>query len=353
MQLEKMCAAILVNLQQPLVVDKVTLPSKLDVGQVLVKVCFSGICGSQLGEINGVKGKDQYLPHLLGHEGSGEVLKTGPGVNSVHTGDHVVMHWRKSSGIDAPPPVYQWKGKRLNAGCVTTFNEYAIVSENRLTTIPKDFDLKLAPLFGCAVTVGLGIITNNAQLKIGDSIVVFGAGGVGLNVIQGASMTSAFPIIAVDIYDSKLEMAKSFGATHLINSNKIDPTDEICKILGVQGADVVIDNTGDVNVIASAYKLTQPQGRTVLVGVPKIGNNASLYTLPLHFGKILTGSHGGESLPSVDIPKYIRLYEAGKLKLDELITDRFTLDEVNLAIEKMNKGEIAGRCLIEINHSTD
>jgi len=343
-----MRAAILTELNNPLVVDEVTLPEMLDYGQVLVKACYSGICGSQIGEIDGAKGEDKYLPHLLGHEGSGVVLEVGPGTQFVKPEDHVVMHWRKGNGIDAPPPVYSWNGKLLNAGFVTTFNEYAIVSENRLTPIPKDFDLKIAVLFGCAVTTGLGVITNNAHLKIGESIVVFGAGGIGLNVVQGAAMTSAYPIVAVDSYDNKLKMAKMFGATHLINSRKNDVKDEILKIVGSDGADVTVDNTGNSEIIQLAYELTQPSGRTILVGVPKKGANTSLYTLPLHFGKIITGSHGGESNPSIDIPKCIRLYQAGKLKLDELITDNFTFNEINKAIDMMRKGKVAGRCLIEI-----
>ena len=343
-------AAILVDSGQPLIIDKFTFPADLKCGQVLVKVCYSGICGSQIGEIDALKGEDQYLPHLLGHEGSGIVLATGPGVKHVKVDDHVVMHWRKGVGIDAPTPVYSWKGKRLNAGYVTTFNEYAIVSENRLTAIPHSFNLQLAPLFGCAITTGLGVIGNNANLKIGQSIVVFGAGGVGLNEIQGATMTSAYPIVAVDLYDSKLELAKKMGATNVINSkSEMDIKDEIFKIVGIKGADVVIDNTGNTSVIALAYELTQPCGRTILVGVPKNDDNISIYSLPLHFGKIITGSHGGESDPSVDIPRFIRLHEAGKLQLDDLITDRFTLDEINKAILKMRKGEISGRCLVDMN----
>jgi len=339
----------LTGLNQPLVVTGVTLPEKLDYGQVQVKVCYSGICGSQIGEIDGVKGEDMYIPHLLGHEGAGIVMDIGAGVNYVRPGDHVVMHWKEGIGIGARPPAYTWKGKKLNAGYVTTFNEYAVVSENRITPIPKDFDMEIAPLLGCAVTTGLGVINNNAQLKIGQSVAVFGSGGVGLNVIQGAAMASAYPVIAVDLYDNKLQMAKNFGATHCINSTHTDTESEIRTILGDQGADVVVDNTGSTEVISLAYRLTQPKGRTILVGVPKVGNNISIYTLPLHFGKVLTGSHGGESNPSIDIPRYIRLYKAGILKLNELITDRFFLDEINIAIEKMRKGEISGRCVIKMS----
>src|SRR5947207_2797870 len=190
-------AAILVEQHQPLVVDEVELPS-LSLGQVLVGLKTSRICGSQLGEIDGVKGPDRYLPHLLGHEGTGIVVEVGEGVRTVQPGDKVVLHWRKGAGLESTTPVYESKIGRVNAGWVTTFNEYAIVSENRLTAIPRDFDPEIAALFGCAVTTGFGVINNNAQLKIGQSIAIFGAGGIGLNIVQAAAMTSAFPIIAID-----------------------------------------------------------------------------------------------------------------------------------------------------------
>jgi S-(hydroxymethyl)glutathione dehydrogenase / alcohol dehydrogenase len=154
MQIKKMKAAILVEQLAPLQVEEINLPDTLDFGQVLVKLHCSGICGSQLGEINGAKGKDKFLPHLLGHEGAGVVLECGPHVSVVKPGDSVVLHWRQGNGINAKPPVYSWNGKTVNAGYVTTFNEYAIVSENRLTPIPDDFPKELAALFGCAITTG-------------------------------------------------------------------------------------------------------------------------------------------------------------------------------------------------------
>ena len=154
-----------------------------------------------------------------------------PGVTKFNEGDRIVLHWKVGSGIQSEAPIYKWRGNKLNAGWVTTFNEYAIVSENRCTTIPKDTNKELAALFGCAITTGFGVIENNAKLKIGESIVVFGAGGIGLNIIQAASLSSAWPIIAVDLYDSRLELAKKFGATHTINSSKFDPKEMISKIM--------------------------------------------------------------------------------------------------------------------------
>ena len=342
-----MKAAILVEQKKPLVIDDVSLPSELGYGQVLVKVVCSGICGSQIGEIDGVKGPDKYLPHLLGHEGGGIVSDMGPGVRKVKKGDHVVLHWRKGAGIEAPLPDYKWDEKKLNAGWITTFNEYAVVSENRITPIDKDIDFEIAALMGCAVTTGLGVITNDVKLKIGESVAIFGVGGVGLNMIQGARLVSSCPIIAVDIYDYKLRLAEKFGATHIINSSKSDVEKDIYKIVGRSGVDATIDNTGNVNVINQAYKVTSDTGRTVLVGVPPIGKKISIYSLPLHFEKKIYGSHGGSANPSVDIPKYLNLYRKGILKLKGLITDYFCLDEINKAVDGIKKGDII-KCIIRM-----
>lgn len=341
-----MKAAILVEQRKPLVITEIDLPEHLDVGQVLVRLHTSGICGSQLGEIDGAKGHDPYLPHLLGHEGCGTVERVGPGVKRVAVGDKVVLHWRKAPGIDAAPPVYSWAGRKVNAGSVTTFNEYSVVSENRLTVVPAETDPEIAALFGCAVTTGLGVVVNNAQLSIGESVVVFGAGGVGLNIIQGAAMVSAWPIIAVDIHESKLDLASSLGATHRINALETDAASVIRDITGPRGLDVFIDNTGLPAVIEAGYNLVNPQGRVILVGVPKKGSNSSLYTLPLHFGRVLSGSHGGEAQPERDIPRYLALFNTGRLELKSLITERYPLARINDAISAMKEGRVAGRCVI-------
>jgi len=344
-----MKAAILVESNRPLEVAEISLPEELVAGQVLVKISYSGICGAQINEIEAAKGPDKFLPHLLGHEGSGIVLEAGPGVTTVKEGDHVVLHWRPSSGIQSATPTYQWNERNVNAGWVTTFNEYAVISENRLTTIPEDFDMKLAPLFGCAVTTAMGVINNDAHVKIGQSVVIFGIGGVGLNIVQSANMVSAYPIIAIDIHDLKLEMAKQFGATHYINSSTIkDLDDEIHKIVGDKGADVVIETTGIARVIEQAYELTHPDGKTILVGVPTKGDNISIYSLPLHFNKVLTGSHGGDAIPDLEIPRFIKLINAGKMTLNGIITHEFSLDEINRAVELVRGGE-AGRVMIAMD----
>lgn len=337
-------AAILTQVNAPLVVDEIEIP-QLECGQVLVKVHCSGICGAQLGEISGVKGPDKFLPHLLGHEGGATVLETGPGVTQVHEGDRVVMHWRKGAGIHAKAATYQWNGQTVNSGWVTTFNEHAVVSENRLTVIPPETDNEIAALMGCAVTTGLGIVNNDANVRIGQSIAVLGCGGVGLNVVQGAAMVAADPIIGIDIHEHKLELARKFGATHVINSGRADLRDEVRKIVGTTGVDVFVENTGLVGLIEAAYELTASAGRTILVGVPRHDQDITIHSLPLHFGKVLTGCEGGHTYPTTDIPRYLRLYRTGKLQLDGLITHRFPFERINEALDAVRSGAV-GRCVL-------
>lgn len=346
MRISNSKAAILVQSRQPLIVDEIALPQELAAGQVLVKIFYSTICGAQLNEIAAAKGPDKFLPHLLGHEASGRVVEIGPGVTSVKPGDTVVLHWRPSKGIQCQPPAYHWRGANLNAGWVTTFNEYAVISENRMTVIPDDYDLKLAPLLGCAVTTAAGVINNDANVKIGESVVVFGVGGVGLNVVQFAQLAGANPIVAVDLLQSKLDMAKSRGATHCLDASKIADMDaDIRKIVGQQGPDKVIETTGAKAVIELAYNLTHADGTCVLVGVPN--EKVTIYTLPIHFNKVLTGSHGGDAVPHVDIPRLIRLNKAGRLSLAGLITHEFPLDEINDALDLVRSGN-AGRVLLQV-----
>jgi S-(hydroxymethyl)glutathione dehydrogenase/alcohol dehydrogenase len=337
-------AAILESLNAPLVLDEIEIPP-LACGQVLVQIHRSGICGAQLNEIAGTKGEDRFLPHLLGHEGGGIVVDAGPGVTQVKSGDHVVLHWRKGAGIQAQPAKYRRGNQVINSGWVTTFSEHSVVSENRVTPVAPDVPFEIAALMGCAVTTALGLINNLAQLKIGQSIAIFGCGGVGLSVVQGAALVSADPIIAIDIYEHKLKMAQQFGATHLIDSSRSDVAAEIRNIVGPKGVDVFVENTGLVRLIEQAYQLTAPQGRTILVGVPRHDQDVTIHSLPLHHGKVLTGCEGGNTDPTVDIPRYLNLYRKGKLDLDRIITHRYGLAEINVALDKIKAGEV-GRCML-------
>jgi Zn-dependent alcohol dehydrogenase len=339
-----MKAAILTELKKPLIIGDITIP-ELTFGQVLVRIVSTGICGSQIGEIDGKKGPDRFLPHLLGHEASGVVEKTGPCVSKVKEGDHVILHWRQGSGIQSPTPKYIWGDRTVNAGWVTTFQEKAVVSENRMTVIPIDSDMEIAALYGCAVTTGFGSVLNDAGLSIGKSVIVFGAGAVGLCAIQGAKLVSAYPVIAVDILDTKLAMAKQSGATHTVNSSDPSFKNMLQTLTDNKGVDAVIETTGIGSLIECAYQLTSASGTTVLVGVPSHDTITQIDTMPLHFGKKITGSHGGATNPDVDIPCYLRAQNAGYFDLKHMITHRFTLDTINDAIEMTRSGK-AGRCII-------
>jgi S-(hydroxymethyl)glutathione dehydrogenase / alcohol dehydrogenase len=346
MQVRAARAAVLAQSRKPLVVDEISLPEALEAGQVLVKVLHTTICGAQINEIDAVKGPDKFLPHLLGHEASAQVIEIGPGVTSVKRGDTVVLHWRPSQGIQSKTPAYTWRGQKLNAGWVTTFNDHAVISENRMTVIPADFDLKVASLFGCAVTTAAGVVNNDAEMKIGESVVVFGVGGVGLNVVQFAELAGGNPIVAIDLLEHKLEMARCRGATHCVNAAQVaDVAAAVRAIVGDKGPDKVIETTGVKQVIEMAYELTHADGTCVLVGVPN--EKVSIYTLPIHFNKILTGSHGGGARPHVDIPRLIRLVRAGRLSFDGIITDEFPLTEINGALDLVRSGK-AGRVLLNV-----
>ena len=349
-----MKAAILNRLNEPLVIVEDLEHLPLEAGQVLVKVMTSSICGKQIGEISGHYGPDKYLPHGLGHEGSGTVVEIGPGVTTVKLGDHVVLHWRKGSGIEAKPPKYKWGNFTVGAGPVITFNDWAVVSENRLTTIPDDIPFDIAALMGCAVTTGLGLINNEAKLKIGQSIAVFGCGGVGMNIIQGAMMISAYPIIAIDKDQWKLDMAVKFGATHTFNTKYNIGNDylfnEINKVVK-GGVDVAVDCTGDPwTIIPSAYNSTSAQGKTILVGQPHVNRSVMFHDFSNNYGgKVMFASQGGLTNPTVDIPRYCELYKTSKLQLKEMITHRFPLYKINEALDVVRRGE-AIKCIIDMDY---
>ncbi len=329
-------AAILVEQRQPLLIDEVELPA-LGYGQVLVEVKVSRICGSQLGEIDGVKGPDRFLPHLLGHEAGGIVLETGPEVSHVKPGDAVVLHWRPGAGIQAAPSKYRLGSRTINAGNITTFQALTVVSENRLTRIPAGTDFEIAALLADTLTTGFGAVTRDARVTIGEAVVVIGVGGIGLGAVLGAYLSGAYPVIAADLHDHKLAKAREFGATHTINTRGTDLGAAVQDILGGP-ADAVFDVTGNAAVIEQAWRITSPKGRLVLVGVMRHDQHLNLNPLPLHYGKVLTGSEGGASQPQRDIPRYLRLISAGRFDPRGMVSHRCSLAGINDAIATMRSG---------------
>jgi S-(hydroxymethyl)glutathione dehydrogenase/alcohol dehydrogenase len=330
-------AAILIEQRKPLLIDEVELPA-LGYGQVLVQVKVSRICGSQLGEIDGVKGPDKYLPHLLGHEGGGIVLEVGPEVSHVKPGDHVVLHWRPGAGIQARPATYLLGAQKINAGNITTFQNLAIVSENRVTAIPQDTDFEVAALLADTLTTGFGAVTRDARVQIGEAVVVVGVGGIGLGTVLGARLAGAHPIIAADIHDHKLAKAREYGATHEVNTGRDSLPDAVRRILGGL-ADVVFDVTGNPAVIEQGWRATAPKGRLILVGVMRHDQKLSLNTLPLHFGKTLVGTEGGSSHPEIDVPRYLRMIRDARFDPKGMVSHRCNLAEVNEAIGLMRNGK--------------
>lgn len=340
-------AAILYQINKPLQIEELRIP-ELKTGQVLVKIAYSGVCHSQLNEIRGLKGEDKYLPHTLGHEGSGIVETVGSGVGKVNPGDHVVLTWINGDGLDVPSTIYQRSnGSVVNSGAISTFMEYAIISENRLIAIPKEMPLREASLLGCAVPTGAGIVMNIARVRPSSSVAVFGVGGIGLSAVMASSLMNATMIIAIDVFEHKLEQARQLGATHLINARQQDPLSTILEITGGRGVDYAIEAAGRREAMETAFQVVRDNGGLcVLAGNLPHGERISLDPFDLIRGKRIVGTWGGETNPERDIPRYVDLYLAGKLKLDELITHRFRLEDINLAFHALEKGDVA-RAIVE------
>lgn len=344
-----MKAAVLETINAPLQVAEVGL-TPLSFGQVLVKVLVSGICGSQLQEIAGNKGNAKFVPHLMGHEGCGMVEETGPGVTKVKKGDKVVMHWRKGDGIESDFPTYTYKGKPMRSGKVTTLNEYSIVSENRITPVPQDTPNELCALLGCGLSTALGTINQEADVKFGESVLIVGAGGLGVNLIKAARLAGAYPVVVVDVHENKKETCDAMGANLFINSKKNSIQDEIQKKFGVREMDVIIDTSGSKQAIEETIPLLSGIGRYIMVGQPRPGESIELHSA-LHLfggdGKTILATQGGRFSPSKDILRYVALQKSGVLNIDGIITHRMKLDDINDAISIVRSGQ-AGRILVEM-----
>jgi S-(hydroxymethyl)glutathione dehydrogenase/alcohol dehydrogenase len=344
----KFKAAVLEKNKEALKIEDIFFKGPLEPGQVLVKIDYSGICGKQIEEIDGIR-PDPFLPHMLGHEGGGHVIDVGPSVTKVSPNDAVVLHWMKGSGINASTPKYcDSSGRRINAGWITTFNEYGVISENRVTKIPSHTNLELACLLGCCVTTGVGVILNEARPLPGDSVAIYGCGGVGLNSIQGAKLLNANPIIAVDNNEESLLLAREFGATHTFNATKLNAVDEIKKITNNSGAKYVIIATASTKGIESAVESASCPSEVYFVGVPSENSRVTIDPLAIHRSRRLQGSCGGATIPDRDIQKYLTLYDGGLLKLDKLLYRSFSLGNINEAIEIIRTGKV-GRCTLDMS----
>jgi len=346
-------AAVLCEIGKPLVIEELQIP-ELQHGQVLVKVLYSGVCHSQLNEIKGLKGEDKYLPHTLGHEGSGIVKTVGPGVRKVKPGDHVVLTWIKGDGLDAPSAIYRRSnGSVVNSGAISTFMEYAIISENRLVAIPKEMPLREASLLGCAVPTGAGIVMNTTQVKADSSVAVFGVGGIGLSAVMASILMKANMIIAIDVFEHKLEQARQLGATHIVNACQQDPLATILEITGGRGVDYAIEAAGQCETMEAAFQIVRDKGGLcVIAGNLPQKQRISINPFDLIKGKRIIGTWGGETHPDRDIPLYVDLYLSGKLRLERLINHTCVLDDINQAFEDLSYGKV-GRIIIDMGFAQE
>lgn len=336
----KFQAAILTELNAPLVLAEVE-SQPLEYGQVLVRILVSGICGAQLQEIRGEKNNLSYMPHLLGHEACGIVEDVGPGAHNVSVGDKVVCHWRIGSGIESAFPQYLWGTRQIISGKITTFSEFSVISENRLTRVPNETPNELCALLGCGLSTALGTIENEANLLMGESILIVGCGGVGLNLIRAARMRLAGLIHACDVAEIKCASAVQSGADLFTNW--------LPDFEGVQ-YDVIVDTTGHPDAIADTLPLLAPSGRYIMIGQPRPSQGIMMHTARHMFegsGKMIRATQGGAFNPATDIPRYTSLWRSGQLKLDGIISHRLSLAQINEGIELVKNGQ-AGRVMLEM-----
>ncbi len=347
-----MRAAVLYQLNGPLVVEEIDIDGP-GPEQVMVSTAAVGVCHSDLHRIEGRT--PTGLPAVLGHEAAGIVEKVGEGVSYVQPGDHVIMNFRPFCGAcrfcQMGQPVlctgargaadHLHRGdQRLNAFGTAAFAERMVAHQSGVVKVREDAPLDKLSIMGCAVATGVGAVLNAARVQAGSSVAVIGLGGVGLNVVQGAALAAADPIIAIDVLDHKLKLAEQLGATHFVNAAKEDPVEAVRDLTG-GGADHSFEVIGSPEAISQALDMVHMAGQAVVLGVAAVGAKASINARDLHSQKVLRGCVYGSIRPRVDIPRFVDLYMRGKLKLDELITRTYRLDDINDAFATMKAGEVA------------
>lgn len=360
--LRHMGAALPYAQSKPLAIEDVELdPPGRD--EVLVKIEAAGLCHSDLSVING--SRPRPMPMAIGHEAAGVVQKVGEGVDDLAPGDHVVMVFMPSCGhcqpcaqgrpaLCEPGAAANGKGELLTGairlhegeetihhhlGC-SAFAEYAVVSRHSLVQIDKDVPFPIAALFGCAVLTGVGAVVNTARLQAGESAVVVGLGGVGLAAVLGAKAAGASRIVAVDLSDEKLALARELGATHAVNARAPDAADQVRAITG-GGADFAFEFAGVARALEDAYRMTRRGGTTVTAGLPPPDA-----ALPVNIVSLVAeertvkGSYIGTCVPVRDLPRYVALYKEGRLPVDRLMSGRIPLDAINEGFDRLHDGSV-------------
>ena len=347
---------------KPLTIEEIELRAP-GPGEVLIRMGAAGLCHSDLSVING--DRPRPTPMALGHEAAGVVEALGPGVDDLRKGDHVVLVFVPSCGHCAPCAegrpalcepgavantqgtllsgerrLFRGDGSPVNhhMGC-SAFAEYSVVSRRSVVKIDPELPLDEAALFGCAVLTGVGAVVNTAQVRAGSSVAVIGLGGVGLASILGAVAAGARHVVAVDLSDEKLALAKSLGATHAINAKAEDLVDQV-KQATRGGVDYAIEMAGSVRAFDSAYRMTRRGGTTVTAGLP---NPSSTWAMPpvnlVAEERTIKGSYIGTCVPSRDLPRYIELYRMGRLPVDKLMSHRLKLEQINEGFDLLHEGK--------------
>jgi S-(hydroxymethyl)glutathione dehydrogenase / alcohol dehydrogenase len=359
-----MKAAVCHELNRPLRVETVSLDAP-GPGEVSVRLAASGVCHSDLSALSGLL--PVKLPAVLGHEGAGTVEEVGAGVSHLAPGDRVVLSWVTPCGScfycrNGQPNLCEL-GERINRlhrmpdgttrlrldgaelqaiSALGTFAERAVVPAGAAVRLPEDVPLDRAALIGCAVMTGVGAVVNTARVRPGSQVAVFGAGGVGLNVIQGAVLAGAERVVAVDVNAQKLGLAETFGATHLVDASRGDPVPAVRELTAGRGADYAFEAIGRKDTIEQAYAATRRGGTCVVVGMGSRSESVSLnaFFLPIQEKRLLGCWYGSADVHR-DFPRLIALCRAGRLKLDPLVTRTYALDEVNEAFAALADGRNA------------
>ncbi|WP_269543143.1 zinc-dependent alcohol dehydrogenase family protein [Cerasicoccus fimbriatus] len=346
----------------PLKIETLELEAP-DAGEVLVKVAAASLCHSDLSVING--SRPRVMPMVMGHEASGVVQEVGANVKGFAPGDHVVFSYFPACGccahcgsgravlcedgaaangagtlLNGARKFTNGDGERLNHHLgVSGFSEYTVAVPESLVKIDPELPLEIAAMFGCAVLTGVGAVVNTAKAEPGKSVAVFGLGGVGLSAVMGARAVGAYPIVAVDPLDAKLELARQAGATHVVNAladNAIEAVREITK----GGAAVALEAVGSVKVLENAYAATARGGKTVSIGLPHPSQQLSISALSLVAEeRILMGSYMGSAVPKRDVPRFIAMYQNGILPVNQLQSKRIRLDDINAAFDDLHHGK--------------
>lgn len=359
----KIRAALLVEAHKPFIVDEVELDEPR-AGEVLVKIAASGVCHSDYHLVSGAT--KHPMPVVPGHEGAGVVTAVGDGVTRTKPGDHVTLNWAPDCGdcfycLRGKPnlcetyvePIWagtmldgttrlRWKGETVyHFSGLASFAEYAVVPQESCVPIRKDVPLAVAALVGCAVATGVGAAMYTAQVKPGESVVVFGCGGVGLSILQGAVLCGADTIIAVDNNPAKMEIARQFGATHTILASE-NPIAAVHDLTGGRGVEHAFEAVGIPSLQELAMQAIRPGGTLTLAGLSPMGSGTNLPgAIITRQEKVIKGSYYGTINASRDFPLLLDLYMAGKLKLDQLVSRTYKLEQINEAYETMLSGSVA------------